>query len=171
MPKNGLFRTAGGSVSANLIQIVRTSTTASFSIGTTIPFDNTIPQITEGSQVITLAITPTNASNRLYLDAVVSGYMLSGSGFNAGGAFTIFQDTNVNAISSTLGGNALPATAGAVYHTKITYNMLAGTTSATTFQIRAGVTSPGDFCYINRETAALYGGSLVLTFTITEVKV
>ena len=38
-----------------------------------LPFDDTIPQITEGDEFMTLAITPKSSSNKLKIDVIVNG--------------------------------------------------------------------------------------------------
>jgi len=56
---------------ARLVQVVNVTDSAVATGSTTMNSDNTIPQITEGNEWMTLAITPTNASNKLFIEVVV----------------------------------------------------------------------------------------------------
>ena len=70
---------------SKLVQRVEaTPYTTYTSFTTTIPFDDTIPQNTEGTEIITVAITPTNVSNRLKIYLVAP--MVNG---NAGGTTVV----------------------------------------------------------------------------------
>ena len=60
-------------VGGKILQMVYVFTGAYATGSTTIPFDDTIPQITEGNEVMTLAITPTSASSKLLVNVDVSG--------------------------------------------------------------------------------------------------
>ena len=53
------------------IQIVNTPNGSVATGTTTIPFDDTIPQNTEGNEYMTCAITPTNASSTLEIDVLI----------------------------------------------------------------------------------------------------
>jgi hypothetical protein len=55
----------------DIVQTQAQYLTSSGSTGNTIPVDNTIPQITEGAEVLSKAITPTNVINHLYFNAQV----------------------------------------------------------------------------------------------------
>ena len=61
-----------GQEQARLVQVVNTQTGAVATGTTVMPIDDTIPQNTEGDQYMTLAITPTHASNKLLIE--VSGH-------------------------------------------------------------------------------------------------
>ena len=57
----------------SVLQVVNTMNGAVATGTTIIPQDNTIPQITEGTEFMTLAITPTSATSQLRIDVVVNG--------------------------------------------------------------------------------------------------
>jgi hypothetical protein len=62
--------TAAKVASGAVVQVVN-AVTGSVSTGTTIiPADDTIPQITEGNEYMTLAVTPLSATNKLRIDVV-----------------------------------------------------------------------------------------------------
>ncbi len=53
-----------------VVQVVNFQTGAAATGTGLIPIDDTIPQITEGNEYMTLAITPTNATNKLKITVV-----------------------------------------------------------------------------------------------------
>tara|TARA_R110000824_G_C14734321_1_gene626681 strand:+ start:27 stop:524 length:498 start_codon:yes stop_codon:yes gene_type:complete len=142
------------------IQVVQTGT---FAEGTTvIPFDDTIPQITEGDEYMTLAITPKLSTNRLFIHAVVSG-----SGNATGDIIAaLFVGTTANALGVS---DDYDVSRGQMI---INYSMIAGTTSALTFRIRAGRSESGTF-YFNgyHDSNSLFGGTYLSSITITEIAV
>ena len=54
-----------------VVQVVHVQDGASATGTTTHPIDDTIPQNTEGDEYLTLAITPTNASNKLLIEVSI----------------------------------------------------------------------------------------------------
>lgn len=150
-------RTATGRV----IQVVTTQTGAQSNSSTTIPTDDTIPQNTEGFEVMTRAITPTSATNKLRIDVIV---MLSRNVANSFATAALFQDAGADAIAAmcSTGGPVSGATVVAFTHT-----MDAGTTSSTTFAVRVGGPS-GTTTFNGAASARLFGGVLASSITITE---
>jgi hypothetical protein len=55
-----------------VVQVKNTQTGAVATGTTTIPLDDTIPQNTEGTEFMTLAITPTSSTNKLKIEVVSS---------------------------------------------------------------------------------------------------
>jgi len=82
-----------------LVQIVNTSSGAVATGTTTMPHDDSIPQNTEGVEFLTLAITPTNASNLLVIDTQcdVSDSASGPSSLH----MALFQDSTANAIAQS----------------------------------------------------------------------
>jgi hypothetical protein len=114
-------------------QVVTTQTGAVSSSTDTMPYDDTIPQITEGFELMTLAITPNNSSNILVIETVVQA---SATGADAL-SVALFQDTTADALaSSTINANQNGRDNFSFKHV-----MAAGTTSSTTFRVRAGCTT------------------------------
>ena len=88
--------------SSSIVQVVNIQT-GEFDTGTvTTPLDDTIPQNTEGNEFMTLAITPTNANNKLKIDVTVN---ISHSVTNPTFITSIFQNSIANAIASSLAFN------------------------------------------------------------------
>lgn len=143
-----------------LAQIIASSTGAYSTSTGVIPADNTIPQNTEGTQVLTASITPTNASSTL--EVCVTVYMT-----NAGVAFigaALFRDAGVGAVAS---GLTYSAAGNALYPITFTYLVSAGSTAATTFNVRCGSTS-GAWYLNGNSVGQLWGGVLSSSITIKE---
>lgn len=114
-------------------QIVSTATGAVASGTTPIPYDDTIPQNTEGDQYMSLAITPKSASSKLIIDVLAYFTNNGPAGNNLIGA--LFQDSVANALVASQAGFA---GAQAPTQFRLRHVMTAGTTSSTTFKFRAG---------------------------------
>lgn len=147
-----------------VVQQVTSLTTTSSSGTGTIAWDNSIPQNTEGDELMTLAITPTSATNRLI---ITFDAMMGASAANMT-ALALFQDATANALYTTT--QYMIATLQT--HSSFTYSMIAGTTSATTFKVRAGASGGAGTTYFLTTGAGLkYGATPQGTLIITEVTV
>ena len=142
----------------NIVQIVNTQTGATDSTAIAIPHDNTIPQITEGKEFMSLAITPTNAANILYIDVVIFCMASEVSWVIA----ALFQDSAANALAA---GTEVVRGAGDGTCINFRHKMVAGTTSETTFRVRAGLDA-GTLTF----NGLYFGGIMASSITITEVK-
>jgi hypothetical protein len=135
--------------SGKLAQAVTASSVTSGSTTANIPFDDTIPQNTEGLEILTLAITPTNASSTLQITATVT---VSGGGLvSVAGA--LFVDSTANAIAAnlnTVGGN------GYFSFLTVVASISAGSTSARTYKFRIGNSTGGTVYYNRWATGDLY---------------
>lgn len=142
-----------------VLQMLGNTSAGTTSSTVIIPLDNTIPQITEGFEILTQAITPSNANNTLFIHANAF------AGINASGGITmaLFQDSTANALYATTHYQLQSAGDLAI---SLMHTMTAGTTSATTFRIRIGA---------NGNTATLRNGRFSTTpgcfISVTEVAV
>lgn len=141
-----------------------TSTSALISSTSEIPFDDSIPQSGEGVEVLTLAITPTSASNLLF-------FQFSGTAARDGSSGTttsaLFQDSTANALAAT--GGSPGSDDGSILG--LCYSMTAGTTMSTTFKIRAGYSS-GEILVNGKGSTGTraYGGVASTKLTIWEIE-
>lgn len=125
-----------------------------YTTGTTdIPADDTIPQNTEGTELMTASITPKSATNRLRIHAVVQGTVSVTTNL----VTALFQDSTANALRANY---FTPA--GANYHltSVLLYEMVAGTTSATTFKVRIGCSAAGNTWAVNGNTTNRFMGGV-----------
>ena len=157
---NFSFAASGG----KLTQQVNTQTGASATGTTTIPFDDTIPQSGEGTQFMTLAITPTSATNILFIqiDAICSYSIANGM------TAALFQDATANALAAA---SEYQTTATGITTISFNHTMTAGTTSATTFKVRIGGETAGTLTFNGIAAGRIMGGVYASSITITEIKV
>jgi len=156
--------TIGAGGLGKVLQVVNVQDGA-VATGTTImPFDDTIPQNTEGVEFMTLAITPSNASNLLKIEINLSCIAHSTGGWFGA---ALFQDTTAGALASNM---KYQGTITGLANMAFTHYMTAGTTSATTFKVRAGTSDAGTITFNGRNGARLHGGSFASSITITEIK-
>jgi len=160
---NPVWATVNGdqTVDGSVVQVVNTQTGATAACNTALPYDDTIPQNTEGDEVMTLAITPKSATNKLLIRVNVF-FASSGATQNAA---TLFQDTTAGALAAGQGYSA----ADGSQQISFEYYMTSGTTSETTFKVRLGATG-GTVTFNGGSGARKYGGVLASSITITEIK-
>jgi hypothetical protein len=129
-----------GASPAAFIQLVNSTSTATATGATTTPFDNTIPQITEGTQFLSVSITPTSATNVLVFDIVM---VLESSTSPAYTTLALFVDFK--------------------------HRMVACSTSAMTFTVRAGTSAAGTLRLNGYNSNSLYNGVCSSSITVSEV--
>ena len=146
----------------SVVQVVNYQTGAMATGATTIPNDDTIPQITEGNQYMSLAITPTSATNLLVIDVVVNASNSSASDV----IVAVFRDATANAIAV---GAAYNGAGTGRNNIKVRYQETAGSTSATTLYVRAGGT--GTTTFNGSSGTRTFGGTYASSITIQEITV
>jgi hypothetical protein len=139
--------------STSVIQVVNVQSGA-VATGTT-------AQISEGDQYLTLAITPKSATNTLKIDVVWNGTNAS----STVPVVALFQDNTAGALAAVTSVTS----AGDVRTMAFTHNMVSGTTSETTFKVRAGAAS-GTTTFNGFGGARKLGGVIASSITITELK-
>lgn len=160
------FRKHGGAVAGGIVQVANTQTGAVATGTTTIPLDDTIPQNTEGTEFMTLAITPKDANNLLDIEVVINLTHSSAAADNVTAA--LFQDTTADALAACFDTRSGVAASGVCLSFR--HRMTAGTTSPTTFKVRAGVVTAGTMTMNGGSGVRRYGGVLASSITITEVR-
>ena len=145
-----------------VLQVKYDQTVALDTTATQLPRDDTIPQNDEGKEFMSLAITPISSSSdliietELNLDTTVTNYM----------TVALFQDSTANAIS------AVYIHMSGAQHTKrihLKFKMTAGTTSSTTFKVRAGLNASGTVTLNGTNSSRLLGGVCTSYMQITEI--
>lgn len=150
-----------------LVQQVRTQTFTHTDLSGEIPFDDTIPQQTEGTEIMTLSVTPNNVNNILVIEAVVVGTNDRSSGNQL--CMALFQDATADAKAAAIVASAgsddgiNPGGTGT-----IKFFMTAGTTDATTFKIRVGQDNSNDGDVNGFNGVRIYGGVSVCSLYISE---
>lgn len=128
-----------------------------------IPADDTIPQNTEGTELITVAITPKFSSSKMRI--TVSGF---GTMNGAGGMMAaLFRDSTANAIYATE-----TDVDSSNFRRTVAFEHIidASSTSATTLKLRVGPNNT-QIMYVNGTTTArLFGGVATWRMTVEELR-
>lgn len=147
-----------------VVQVVNTITGAVATGTGQIPADDTKPQNSEGDEYMTLAVTPRSASNKLRIDVIV---FMSNSTATRTLTAALFQDSGADALAIV---STFMATAAGHATLAFSHYMAAGTTSATTFKVRAGAGGSGTTTFNGILGARYFGGSIASSITITEIQ-
>lgn len=143
-------------------QVVNTTTGAVATGTTAIPYDDTIPQITEGDEYMTRAITPTNQSSTLEINVVLFGSHSAASSYLTA---CLHQDAIANALAV---GNVFMPTATGPVEISFKYVVSAASLTARTYRVRAGSQAAGTFTFNGSSGTRFFGGVMVSSITITE---
>lgn len=151
------------SSSGAVVKVVEATPIATVvTLSATTPHDDTIPQNTEGTEVITVSITPSSATNRLRIEFDAPSI---GTASTSQVTAALFQDSTAGALAA---GYSLPSGNSATT-SRLVHEMAAGTTSATTFKIRIGVASGTAYVNGNYSGTRVYGGVSAARLRVTEI--
>jgi hypothetical protein len=145
-----------------VLQVLQTTYVTNANLTTVIPADDTIPQSTEGTQVLSQAIIPASSSNKIL--CIYSGW---GEGDGTSTSFasaSLFRGTtciNASTVHEVASGQA------AVH--SITHLDSPATTSSTTYSVRVGPDA-GTVRLNGLFNARLFGGASACTLTLMEIK-
>jgi len=154
---------SGVSVSRQLAQIVTYQTGAVVSGGTAIPYDDTIPQNTEGYLLMTApSITPTNVNSTIEVE-VVAHLSVPNSAINV--TTTLISGSTANAVAVA---QDQISNSTAIQPQIIKYSYTAGSTAAVIFTVRAGTAAANVITMNGASGARLMGGALISSITIKE---
>ena len=159
----GRLTAAANGTGASIIKQIVKSISGAVQTGTTqIPFDDTIPQNTEGTEFFSLAITPQSNTNRLritvslFVSATNTPWVIA----------ALFQDTTANALAAAAHFVSL-STSGTTLN--MVYDMVTGTTSATTFKVRVGPSAAVTTVTLNGQSGGrIFGGVAASSIIIEE---
>ena len=142
---------------SKVVQVVNTQTGTAATGTTVMPNDGTIPQNTEGTQFMTLSITPTNSSNKLFIE-IVTRQQVTGS--NKDMIIALFQDSTAGALAA----NNYRQTGDTVAQLGVlNYYMTAGTTSSTEFKVRIGSADAGTVTFCPNNMGQIASSSITIT--------
>lgn len=138
--------------------------TSAAGLTTVIPLDDTIPQVTEGDEILSASITPKSATNRIR--ATVHMFVQTSSG-TINGAAALFVNGGSNAVNAVAGctGNT-----GRPWVLSLQHEYVPGTTSAQTLSVRAGPGSSGAlYVNVNSGSGRVFGGVARATLVLEEI--
>jgi hypothetical protein len=149
---------------AEVVQQERIQFSTYVSTAAVIPFDNTIPQNTEGVALTSINFTPTNVNNILVFEFAGTATGAAAIGVT----FSLFEAAIANAIYAT---TDTASGTSHMLHPNFRFSKVAGTVALTNYALRWGATGAVTVFLNGDIGTALYGGVLTTSFTITEYKV
>tara|TARA_S200002703_G_scaffold54090_1_gene46749 strand:+ start:69 stop:638 length:570 start_codon:yes stop_codon:yes gene_type:complete len=133
---------------------------------TTFATFDAIPDNSQGAEFMTLAITPTHASNKLFIQIIAQ---MAHSSTTAAMQSGLYQDSISNALAAGRSAKNAGANTESVF--VLNHFMTAGTTSATTFKFRGGAVNSGTTTFNGRSGAVIFGAAPKSSITIQEIEV
>lgn len=146
-----------------VVQVVEaTPITAVVTCATSVPYDDTIPQNTEGNEVITAAITPSSATSRIRVEFECQCTPAAAAQIIVG----LFVDTTADALAAHTVYNS---TTGSTL-ISLSYEAAAGSTSARTYKVRVGGNVATVYINANETGVRKLGGASAARMRVTEIR-
>lgn len=151
--------------------VVCEDTATTLTAAAQIPYDDTIPQNTEGVEWLTCSITPTDGTNNL--DVEVSVWVGENTNVHNIQMAALFRDTSANAIgvgTYVVAGNTGVDSGMPFAPIRIFKRVAASSTAATTFKVRVGGDIAGQPVRINGNNGGRkFGGAINSYIKVSEV--
>lgn len=158
----GVDKFEGTTIAGHVIQVAN-YTTGAMATGTAlIPVDDTIPQITEGFQVMSLAFTPKRANSVLKITVVNSCFYTTVTDLVSTCLFDVASNSCIGMAS-----NFLTTTTGA--STSFIVFVPVSSILTKTYTVRMGGVNAGTRTFNGSASTAYFGGSLASSITIEEI--
>ncbi|HXF89529.1 MAG TPA: hypothetical protein VNK48_14330 [Xanthobacteraceae bacterium] len=144
--------------------------TANASLSATIPLDDTIPQNTEGTEIVTASITPSSSSNRVRITFTAFG--VGASNGEQYGIAALFRDSVANALHATMtplratGGGCTAIDVGGIL--AFSFEHAPATTSSITYKVRVGPNT-STMRLNGKSSGRLFGGVAAATLVVEEI--
>lgn len=158
----GVDKFDGTTISGHIIQVANYTTGAMATGTAVIPYDNTIPQITEGTQFMSLAFTPKKANSKLKITVNLNASV------SILGAFTValFKDSIPDALTTSISHCAV---INVIQQNSFIAYIPASDINSKTFTVRASCNAAGTITINGQASSQLFGGSLASSITIEEI--
>ncbi len=165
-----------GGFTGNVIQIAYAElTTSGVTATASIPVDNTIPQQTEGAEILTCGITPKYSNSILYIES--NSFLGENTNTADSIVAALFKDTQLDAICT--GFNNAGPSGSSPFGGAISFNpiymqcrLISGSISPITFKLRAGGGGPGAAAvrWNGGNGSQYFNGTLITYIKITEIQ-
>jgi hypothetical protein len=153
-----------GQTSAVVVDRVHAAYSSNTPLGNVIPYDDTIPQSTEGTEILSVSITPKSSTNRL---------RVTFSGFGASEATdaiiiaAIFANSGSNALAA--GATTAPEDTQNPTRLFLQHEFVAGSTSAMIIKVRIGGSTSSTLSMNGTTSARRFGGVAASTLIVEEL--
>lgn len=157
--------TAADMLTGSIVQVqAATPYTANADLTTAVPSDDTIPQITEGTEILTITFTPKHASSAIF---VIASFGVFANSTTGDAVCSLFKSTSTNALQVSA---AHGLSAGNVQSIPpIFYKEAPGSVTPIVYSIRAGA-STGTLRFNGSTAARAWGGAASCQLWVVEVR-
>lgn len=152
----------GMKLPGDTVGLINSVTSSYTSTTTVLPGDTTVPQNTEGTELLTASITPSSSANLLEIIGSVPG---STSG-NLALCAAIFRDSTASAIAAAID---TPSAVNNLKRVEARTLVVAASTAATTFKLRYGPAIAGTAYANGISTEDRFGGVLYSSLLVREL--
>jgi len=128
-----------------------------------IPLDDTIPQVSEGTQIATITFTPKAVTNKIQVEVSGMG-TLSATGNIV---YAVFRDSSTSAISA---GSINVGAANALTQIVLLDEFVAGVTTPVTITLRVGPSATNTLRMNGSTTGRFFGGVSGVSLSLTEIR-
>lgn len=132
-----------------------------------IPFDDTIPQSSEGTEVMSISFTPSSSTSDLIIEACAFGAS-SSTGNDGGVCLALFKDSETDARAAVFSATPFGGADAQLNQSYLLYKMTAGTTSPITFSVRLGSPTATAVSMNGITSQRRYGGVATSWIKVTE---
>jgi hypothetical protein len=150
-----------------VVNRVSNSYTSSVPLTTVIPFDDTIPTFTEGTQILNCAFTPRDVANKIRIRAQATGST------NTGGQWSmVLIDSADPANQVARAATGVSPSNPNEMHTcvlEFIHNTAAAQNQQINYSIMVGPASLSSSLRINGSSSRVYGGVMAATMTVEEI--
>lgn len=150
--------------SGSVINSTYAEYTANASLTAVLPYDDTIPQSTEGTQILSVSLTPTSATNKV---RVRFQCQAAGNGANVVAGAALFVNSDINAVRASFTVFPSATDIGAV---GFEYLHTPGAITAQTYAVRMGPRATETIRLNGTTGARIYGGVSAATLVVEEIK-
>lgn len=155
-----------------VLQVAYAELLTSGTTSVAIPADDTIPQNTEGTEILTLTMTPNFASSYLLVQVIANLSENTDVAGPQGAIAAIFRDSTADAIASDFAlGDALAGVANTlnVANFSFCFRVAATAATSTTFKLRVGGETAVAMRWNGFSGSRKLGGSWRTSMTVTEI--
>jgi len=155
-----------------VLQVAYAELLTSGTTSVAIPADDTIPQNTEGTEILTLTMTPNFASSYLLVQVIANLSENTDVAGPQGAIAAVFRDSTADAIASDFAlGDALAGVANAlnVANFSFCFRVAATAATSTTFKLRVGGETAVAMRWNGFSGGRKLGGSWRTSMTVTEI--
>jgi len=152
---------SAGGVNTAALQIVDSPASGDWQTMTAImPPDDTVPQNTEGTQILSASLTPLNSDSKLLVN-ITAQYTMSTTNVVT---VALFRDSGASAIATVMSAN------GGDHMSVVNFSYVADSnaTTSTEFKVRIGP-SGGTLTFQGYSGGGKMGGTLASNITVTEI--